>query len=817
MKHKTNILPQLFAILLIPVLSFIITITAFSSYADCAQVTLAWNSVAESTGYKIYYGSASRAYNAPVDVGNNTSHTLDLASGDYFFAVTAYNGYGESTYSEEAICSIAAPPVAFSVTATAGQNGSITPTGAVSVIQGSSQTFTITPATNYHVSNVLVDGSSVGAVTSYTFSSVTANHTISATFAIDTYTITASAGSNGSISPSGSVTVNKTASQTFTITPATNYHVSNVLVDGVSVGPVTTYTFSNVIQAHTVAATFSIDTHTIKSSSGTNGGVFPAGDIPVNHGSNQSFAISPAQNYHVLDVIVDGVSVGALSSYTFSSVTTDHTISASFAIDTHTITTLAGENGSINPNGPVTVNHGETKQFIIAPNENYHVSDVLVDGTSVGAINSYIFENITTSHTIAASFAHDNRPPIADAGPDQKADENTTVTLNGANSTDIDENDSIVSYAWLQVSGQAVTLSSPEKAQTTFTAPSVDPEGAALMFQLTVTDSKGLTASDSCIVNVCSVNITPIADAGPDQTLKEGDSVILDGSGSSDPDNDTITYLWEQVSGPQVSLSSSSAVKPTFSSGDVGPDGASYTFQLTVTDSGGLKATDTCIVNISYVNIPPVANAGPDQSAVKANVTTLDGSGSSDVDNNITSYRWTQLSGAPVTLSDSSAIKPTFTVPDVGLNGDSLVFQLTVTDNGGLENSDTCTVNVSAIKPPVPDIKANDQDGPITVAKGSRLRISVSLNPGDYAGQKVDWWITANTPGNIWNSYIWGRRLWVSGIRVSYQGALTTVSRTVLDSKKLPAGDYTFYFAIDNNMDKIADSTWSDSVTVHIQ
>ena len=79
----------------------------------------------------------------------------------------------------------------------------------MTVNNGGSQTFTITPSTGYHVADVLVDGASVGAVTSYTFTNVTANHTISASFAVNTRTITASAGANGTISPSGAVTVNR--------------------------------------------------------------------------------------------------------------------------------------------------------------------------------------------------------------------------------------------------------------------------------------------------------------------------------------------------------------------------------------------------------------------------------------------------------------------------------------------------------------------------------------------------------------------------------------------------------------------------------
>ena len=81
------------------------------------------------------------------------------------------------------------------------------------------------------MADVLVDGSSVGAVTSHTFTNVQANHTIAASFAIDSYTITASAGER-EISPSGSVAVNHGADQAFTITPAEHYHVADVLVDG---------------------------------------------------------------------------------------------------------------------------------------------------------------------------------------------------------------------------------------------------------------------------------------------------------------------------------------------------------------------------------------------------------------------------------------------------------------------------------------------------------------------------------------------------------------------------------------------------------
>jgi len=73
----------------------------FSAPAYSADVTLKWNSVAEADGYKVYYGTVSEVYNIHEDAGNQTSYTITLDPGTYYFALTAYNVYGESGYSEE--------------------------------------------------------------------------------------------------------------------------------------------------------------------------------------------------------------------------------------------------------------------------------------------------------------------------------------------------------------------------------------------------------------------------------------------------------------------------------------------------------------------------------------------------------------------------------------------------------------------------------------------------------------------------------------------------------------------------------------------
>lgn len=323
------------------------------------------------------------------------------------------------------------------ITASAGNNGYISPSGAVPVNYGANQTFTITPAANYHIVDVIVDGDHKGAITTYTFNNVIVNHTISATFAIDTRTINASAGSNGTISPAGAVNVNYGANQTFNISASDNYQIADVLVDGVSVGAQSTYTFSNVIVNHTIAATFAIKTHTINASVSNGGGkISPSGAVAVNHGASQNFVITPNFGYHIVDVVVDSVSQGAKSTYSFTNVIADHTISVAFAIDTYVISASAGVNGIIDPAGDVAVNYGANQKFNVTANMGYHIADVLVDGISVGAVSTYEFDKVTDHHTIEAKFAINTNIITATAGSNGYITPSGAVAVNyGANQT----------------------------------------------------------------------------------------------------------------------------------------------------------------------------------------------------------------------------------------------------------------------------------------------------------------------------------------------------------------------------------------------
>ncbi|MBW2046204.1 MAG: hypothetical protein JRI96_15200 [Deltaproteobacteria bacterium] len=135
--------------------------------------------------------------------------------------------------------------------------------------------------------------------------------------------------------------------------------------------------------------------------------IYPAGEVEVEEGQDQTFSIYPSSGFKIADVLVDGESVGAVSSYTFGNVTRDHTIQASFAVNAYTITATAGAGGTITPSGAVAVNSGDDQSFTITADTGYGIADVLVDGVSVGAVAGYEFTDVVDNHTIEASFEED--------------------------------------------------------------------------------------------------------------------------------------------------------------------------------------------------------------------------------------------------------------------------------------------------------------------------------------------------------------------------------------------------------------------------
>jgi len=179
------------------------------------------------------------------------------------------------------------------ITAIQGTFGSISPSGITWVIRGGSQTFTIKPNAGYHIADVLIDGNSAGAVTTYTFSNVTTPHTISATFAQNpSVVITANAGDRRKHYTFWQRLGVMGTNQSFSITPMAGYWITNVVVDTVSLGPKSGYTFSNVQTAHTISASFG---PTIKATAGQVGASHPAGYLISRPVSARATPSSPMQ------------------------------------------------------------------------------------------------------------------------------------------------------------------------------------------------------------------------------------------------------------------------------------------------------------------------------------------------------------------------------------------------------------------------------------------------------------------------------------------------------------------------------------------
>ena len=177
----------------------------------------------------------------------------------------------------------------------------------------------------------------------------------------------------------------------------------------------------------------------------------------------------------------------------------------------------------------------------------------------------------------------------------------------------------------------------------------------------------------------------PVADAGDDFSVNEGQLVTLDGSGSG-PDPDALAYSWLQLpGGTSVALSGAGTAHPTFTAPYVALGGETLSFELSVT-LGDQSATDTVSVTVVNVNHPPVADAGLDQSIAEGSPVTLHGEDSFDIDNDVFGFAWVQVSGSPVVgLGGSGSANPSFTAPYLGTGGApgvvaTLVFELHVDD-----------------------------------------------------------------------------------------------------------------------------------------
>ena len=316
--------------------------------------------------------------------------------------------------------------------------------------------------------------------------------------------------------------------------------------------------------------------------------------------------------------------------------------------------------------------------------------------------------------TVTLTATRDNETPVADAGPDLTATTGETVTLQGSG---YDPDGDPLSYAWSIVGAPAGSVAALDAADTA--SPTITPDVSGdYVIGLTVDDGSNTSAMDIMTLTAndsAPANSAPVADAGADQSVSTGDTVTLDGSGSYDPDGDSLTWEWtldSQPAGSSATLSAADTVSPTFVA-DVAGD---YVATLVVHDGALSSTADTVVVTATDPvggNTAPVADAGPDQSVITGDTVYLDGTGSYDPDGDTLSWQWSLVQAPPgsqATLDQATSASPSF-VAD--LDG-SYTVRLVVDD--GQTQSLHDDVSITATTPPPPP-------------QGGRVITTVTLDP----------------------------------------------------------------------------------------
>jgi hypothetical protein len=338
-------------------------------------------------------------------------------------------------------------------------------------------------------------------------------------------------------------------------------------------------------------------------------------------------------------------------------------------------------------------------------------------------------------------------PPVVSAGPTQNITTSSTVLLGTAQGQG---GSSVVYTIWTQLSG-------PDSTDLIILHSSLQPTVTGLhngtyVFHLTVTDNNWRTSTSNVIVNVSSVpgdstatpppaGGGPLADAGQDITVSlPANSVLLDGSGSTDTSGTIVAYQWSVLSGSpaQYSLLGSGNEEATLGS----LVGGTYLVQLAVTDNNGKTGTDTVSITVKAGGLFPAAIISNRDTVVSMSDSdyVLDGSESyAPSGDSLTSYLWQQLAGP------GQAILQTPDAPSTALDGFAAglyIFQLTVTDNAGAQASADVTVTVDAASKPgeggdSAKVYPNPVQSSLNVWLGRNIGGNIGLTVFDETGRAV--------------------------------------------------------------------------------
>ena len=272
-----------------------------------------------------------------------------------------------------------------------------------------------------------------------------------------------------------------------------------------------------------------------------------------------------------------------------------------------------------------------------------------------------------------------NQPPIANAGEDQTVEIGQTVTLDGSASSDPD-GDSLT-YLWTADANNPASTNTQPQGQFSFTP---DTKGQ-YRFILTVSDGNQSSQPDT--VEIAVNNQPPVVVLDAEETVDFSTQIALDGQSSTDPDGDTLFYLWEVVQAPTaLELPDPNAAQLQF----LPPQSGDYVFRLTVSDGEDQSSTE---FRLTVPNPPPTADAGPDQVLTLGQEATVDGSASFDPEGENLSFTWSSAPTNPEVVPVQAVAIFAFTP---GAAGD---YQLILTVNDGQQDSIADTVQLTVSGP----------------------------------------------------------------------------------------------------------------------
>ena len=353
-----------------------------------------------------------------VDHGATATFTVTPHGGYDVAAVTGCNGiFSDNTYTTGVITDSCTVSASFSlrsytVTASAGVGGGIGPSN-VAVDHGATGTFTVTTEAGYSIESVSGCGGSLEGNT-YTTGVITGACTVEASFLLNAYTVSATAGAGGNISPASQM-VEHWATATFSVTPEAGYGIGQLTGCGGSLDG-TIYTTGPITGACTVSATFALNQYTLSYAAGPNGLLEGETVQTVSHGtSGTAVTAVPDTGYS----FVEWSDAFTANPRTDSNVSGDLSVSASFTLISYNVTATAGDGGSIDPVSQA-IDHSNTATFTVMPESGYRIATLSGCGGSLDG-NTYTTGSITEACTVEASFKFGTNP-INDTGIDWCAD-----------------------------------------------------------------------------------------------------------------------------------------------------------------------------------------------------------------------------------------------------------------------------------------------------------------------------------------------------------------------------------------------------------